>query len=581
LENTSNEGFLKQSFAERGVQDRLLADPTVLRPPSAPLPARHYQNTDPEEEMSDFKNASNTNLTLAENRQRMLGAIQYLRGEFGRAYPVVINDQPVSNGVWFESVNPACPAEIVGRVTEASRTEVDLAVAAARQAFAAWQNTTAASRANLLRKVADRLEIRRFELAATMILEVGKPWREADADVTEAVDHWRYYAHQIERIEARPRLRNLPGETNMLTYSPGGVCAVIAPWAFPLAILSGMTSAALAAGNTVVMKPARQASVLAAKLIEILQGVGVPAGVVNFVPGTGSAVGAQLVEHRDVEIVAFTGSFAVGAAVLRGGAVVQPGQAFIRKLIVEMGGKNAIIVDDDADLDGAVQAVIESAFAFAGQKCSSCSRLIVLQGVYDSFLQRLREATESIPVGPAEAPSTIVGPVIDEAGRKRILEYVEMARRNGQLFFEAKLPPVCAEGFYVPPTILVDVPPASRLAQEELFGPVLAVMKAEDFDQAMAMANGTRYALTGGLFSRSPAHIERARREFAAGNLYINRRITGSQVDAQPFGGFKLSGTGVKAGSPDYLLHFMNARCITENTTRSGFVPSEKPTQVS
>ncbi len=580
LENTSNEGFLKQSFDERGSHQRLLADPRLLRPTSAPPPARHYQNTDPEEPMSDFKNASNTSFAAAENRKCMLGALQYVRGDFGRSYPIVIHDQPVTQDAWFDSINPSRPAEVVGRIAQATRTEIDLAVSAARQAFAGWRTTTAALRADLLRKAAERLEMRRFELAATMVLEVGKPWREADADVTEAVDHWRYSADQIERIEARPRLRNLPGESNTLCYSPKGVCAVISPWAFPLAILSGMTSAALAAGNTVVMKPARQASVVAAKLVETLQGVGFPPGVVNFVPGAGAVIGQHLVEHRDVQIVAFTGSYVVGASVLRAGAMVQPGQAYIKKLIVEMGGKNAIVVDDDADLDGAVHAVIESAFSFAGQKCSSCSRLIVLSGVYEAFLQRLKEATESLPIGPAEEPSTMVGPVIDEPARKRILEYVEVARRNRQVYAEAKLPPICREGYYIAPTILVEVAPESRLAQEELFGPVLAVMRANDFEQALEIANNTRYALTGGVFSRSPAHIEKARREFAAGNLYINRRITGSQVDAQPFGGYKLSGTGVKAGSPDYLLHFMDARCITENTTRSGFVPHERSAAV-
>jgi RHH-type proline utilization regulon transcriptional repressor/proline dehydrogenase/delta 1-pyrroline-5-carboxylate dehydrogenase len=425
------------------------------------------------------------------------------------------------------------------------------------------------------------MEMRRFELAATMILEVGKPWREADADVTEAVDHWRYYADQIERIEARPRLRNIPGEDNMLTYSPKGVAAVIAPHAFPLAILSGMTSAPLAAGNTVLMKPARQASVVAAKLVEMIQGVGIPAGVVNFVPGPGATIGQYLVEHSDVNLVAFTGSYEVGSGVLRAGASGRPGQSFIKKMIVEMGGKNPIIVDDDADLDGAIQAVVESAFAFAGQKCSSCSRVIVLSGVQDTFQSRLREAVESVPIGPADAPATVVGPLIDEEARRRVQEYIDIGRAEGRLLVQAELPPECHDGYFVPPTVFTDVKPDARVAQEEIFGPVLTVIRADDFEHALQIANNSPYALTGGLFSRSPAHIQRARRDFAVGNLYINRRITGSQVDAQPFGGFKRSGTGVKAGSPDYLLHFMDARCITENTLRSGFVPDEEHTEVS
>ncbi len=585
LENTSNEGFLKQGFGDRGSHDRLLADPAVARPPSAALPSRHYRNTDPEEPMARFVNASNTNFAAASNRQKMAGAIQYVRGDFGRSYPLVINGQSVTTESWFESHDPSHPSQVIGKVASATIADVDRATAAARKAFATWRTTSASTRADILRKAADRLEMRRFELAATMILEVGKPWREADADVTEAIDHCRYYAEQIERIESRPRLRNIPGEDNMLTYSPKGVCAVISPWAFPLAILTGMTSAALAAGNTVVMKPARQASVVAAKLVEVFEQAGLPPGVLNFVPGSGETIGRHLVEHGEVNVVAFTGSQEVGAGVIRAGAVVRPGQSFIKKMIVEMGGKNAVIVDDDADLDGAVQAVIESAFAYAGQKCSSCSRLIVLDGVYDAVCTRLREATESLNIGPADEPATLVGPVIDDEACSRIRRYFELGRQEGRLLVEAKLPSECAEGHFVAPTIFIDVAPEARIAQEEFFGPLLAVIRARDFEHALEIANGTRYALTGGLFSRSPAHIDRARREFAVGNLYINRKVTGSQVDAQPFGGFKLSGTGVKAGSPDYLLHFMDARCITENTLRSGFVPNEvqrkSPTEVN
>ncbi len=581
LENTSNEGFLKQSFEDRGTHERLLADPTVTRPPSEPLPSRHYRNTDPEEPMSTFSNASNTSFASLANRRKMIGAIGYIRGELGREYPLVIDGQHVSTEEWFTSHNPSDPSESIGRVAQATTADVDRAVAAAYKASQAWRATPAVQRASLLRGVADRMEMRRFELAATMVLEVGKPWAEADADVTEAVDHCRYYAEQIERIEARPRLRNIPGEDNMLTYSPKGVCAVISPWAFPSAILTGMTSAALAAGNTVVIKPARQASVVAGKLVEILQDAGAPDGTVNFVPGAGDVAGSYLVEHGDVHVVAFTGSRDVGTSVIRNGANVRPDQSFIRKMIVEMGGKNAIIVDDDADLDGAVQAIIESAFAYAGQKCSSCSRLIVLDGVYETLCARLRDATESVIIGPAEAPSTIVGPVIDDTARTRIQKYIELGRRQGRVLVQADLPRACVDGYFVAPTVIVDVKPDARIAQEEIFGPVLAVIRAGDFDEALEIANSTCYALTGGLFSRSPAHIRRARREFAVGNLYINRRITGSQVDAQPFGGFRLSGTGVKAGSPDYLLHFMDARCITENTLRSGLVPGEAHSKVS
>ncbi len=580
LENTSNDSFLKQSFSDRQSHEKLLADPAVAQPPSSPPPARHYQNTDPEEPMFDFINASNTNFAVADNRKKMLGAINYVRGEMGCEYSLLINNESVIAEPFTQSLNASNSTEVVGRVARAFSSEVECAVAAARKAFPNWSQTLAAQRADFLRKVADRLESRRFELAATMILEVGKPWRESDADVTEAIDHFRYYAGQIERIESRPRLRNLPGEDNMLTYSPKGVCAVISPWAFPLAILSGMTAAALAAGNTVVIKPAGQAAVLAAKFVQILKAIGLPSGVVNFTPGEGASVGRQLVEHGDVNIVAFTGSRQVGAEVIRAGSVVRPEQPFIKQMIVEMGGKNAIIVDDDADLDGAVEAIVESAFSFAGQKCSSCSRLIVLEGAYGPLMDRLRDAVASIIIGPAENPSTMVGPVIDAEARDRILNCIKQADTGRTESYQAELPTTCRDGFFVPPTIITDVKPDAGIAQEEIFGPVLAVIRARDFDHALDIANGTRYALTGGLFSRSPANIERARREFAVGNLYINRKITGSQVDAQPFGGFRLSGTGVKAGSPDYLLHFMDARCITENTLRSGLVPSEKCTEV-
>ena len=576
LENTSNEGFLKQSFQDRRSDEELLADPAIAQPPSAPLPTRHYVNTDPEEPMSTFINASSTSFTSDANRKNMLSAIEKVRGEQNREYPMFIDGGSVKAAELFTSHNPSNPTESIGRIAQATVADADRAVAAAVKASTNWRMTEAATRASLLRKVAERLESRRFDLAATMILEVGKPWREADADVTEAIDHCRYYAQQIEHMEARPRLRNIPGEDNMLTYSPKGVCAILSPWAFPLAILTGMTSAALAAGNTVVVKPARQASVVAAKLLDIFRDVGFPSGVANFLPGVGETVGRHLVEHSDVHVIAFTGSRDVGTGVIQCGARVRPQQSFIKKMIVEMGGKNAIIVDDDADLDGAVQAIIESAFGFAGQKCSSCSRVIVLQGVYDALCLRLCEATESVTIGPADAPSTLVGPVIDDAARTRIQDYIKLAHSEGTLLVQAKLPAECDDGYFVAPTIFKDVDPNARVAQEEIFGPLVTVIRAADFDEALRIANDTRYALTGGLFSRSPARIERARREFAVGNLYINRRTTGSQVDAQPFGGFKLSGTGVKAGSPDYLLHFMDARCITENTLRSGLVPQQQ-----
>lgn len=581
LENSSNEGFLKQSFSDKVKHDALLRDPAEVRPPSAPLPERFYQNTDPEDDMSTFVNASTTNFAAPENQEKMRGALQYVRGANGGVKPLIIGGNAITTGETCESHNPSNTREIVGTLSLATTADAEKAAAEARRAFPEWSSQPAATRAGLLRKVADRLEDLRFELAATMVLEVGKNWREADADVTEAIDHWRYYADQIEHIARRPRLRNIPGEDNMLTYVPKGVCAVLSPWAFPLAAASWMTSAALAAGNTVVLKPARQASILCSRLVEIAHGEGIPPGALNFLPGVGEIVGRHLVEHSDVNIVAFTGSSVVGEQLLRAGNVVHPGQGFIRKMIVEMGGKNAIIVDDDADLNGALQAIIESAFSFAGQKCSSASRLIVLDEIYSEMESRLRDALSSLVIGPADSPSTQMGPVIDRAGKQRIESYLELGKSEGEIVAQAPVPAECSAGYFVPPTVIGGVGADSRLAQEEIFGPVLTMLRAKDFDDALKIANNSRYALTGGLFSRSPEHIERAQREFAVGNLYINRKITGSQVDAQPFGGYKLSGTGVKAGSPDYLLHFMDARCITENTARSGFVPSTEHSEVS
>jgi len=581
LENTSNEGFLRQGFADRASYARLLSDPATAKPPSAPLARRDYQNTNPEEPMGMFKNATNTSFTNAVNRKKMLGAIEYVRKDFGRTYSVVIDAKDVSSREYFASHNPSNPSESVATVGLATIADADRAVASAGKAFGNWRRMSAKERGARLRALADKMEDRRFELAATMILEVGKPWREADADVTEAIDHARYYAEQIERIETHPRIRNLPGEANMLTYAPKGVCAVISPWAFPLAILTGMTTAALAAGNTVVVKPARQASVIAAKLVEMIHDVGFPSGVVNYLPGDGAVIGRHLVEHADVRVVAFTGSEKVGREVIQSGARVHPGQSFIKKMIVEMGGKNAIIVDDDADIDGAILAIVESSFSYAGQKCSSCSRVIALDAVFDVVATRLKESVESLTVGPADIASSNVGPVIDETARRRILEYIELGTKEGRVLAQGPVAGDQAGGYFVPPTVLTDLARHSRLAQEEIFGPVLVLFRAKSFAEALDIANDTRYALTGGLFSRSPANIEHARREFAVGNLYINRRITGSQVDAQPFGGFKLSGTGLKAGSPDYLLHFMDARCITENTTRSGLVPRDQRTNAS
>jgi RHH-type proline utilization regulon transcriptional repressor/proline dehydrogenase/delta 1-pyrroline-5-carboxylate dehydrogenase len=380
----------------------------------------------------------------------------------------------------------------------------------------------------------------------------------------------------MDRLERSPRIRNIPGEDNVLRYEPRGVCVVLAPWNFPLALLMNMTAAALAGGNTVVMKPSTASPIVAAVAAEMFREVGLPPGVLNYLPGSGAQIGPHLVGHLDVQVIAFTGSCEHGLEIIRHAGTQSPGQRHIKKVIADMGAKNAIIVDQDAELDEALGGILESSFAYAGQKCTACSRVVVLEPVYDAFCRKLVNALQSVPVGPPESPGTLVGPVIDAAAREAIRAAIEQGRGEGRLLIERDVSDQPDGGYYVGPTVFADVQPDAVIAQEEIFGPVLAVFKAYDFEEALRIANDTRYALTGGVYSRSPKNLEQARREFHVGNLYINRKITGSRVDVQPFGGYKLSGMGAKAGSPDYLLQFVHQRTITENTLRHGFAPTEE-----
>jgi RHH-type transcriptional regulator, proline utilization regulon repressor / proline dehydrogenase / delta 1-pyrroline-5-carboxylate dehydrogenase len=413
-----------------------------------------------------------------------------------------------------------------------------------------------------------------FELAAWEVYECGKTWREATADIDEAIDFCEFYATAAIQLQSEQGV-DVPGEENRFEYLPRGVVGVIAPWNFPLAILTGMTAAALATGNTVVVKPAEQSTVVASFLVEILREAGLPLGVLSFVPGLGEVAGVRLVEHPDVALVVFTGSRAVGLAINAQAAEVsrQKGVVNIKRVIAELGGKNAIIVAADADLDEAVAGVMKSAFGYQGQKCSACSRAIVLPEVYELFLNRLVAATKSLKLGPPEDPATSVGPVIDGEAFERIQRYIEIGKQEGKLALALDPGPLAEQGWYIGPHIFADVLPTARIAQEEIFGPVLAVLRASDLDEALRIADGTDYALTGGIFSRSPAALERAKREFLVGNLYLNRSITGALVNRQPFGGFKMSGIGSKAGGRDYLLQFVIPRTITEHTVRRGFAP--------
>ena len=407
-------------------------------------------------------------------------------------------------------------------------------------------------------------------LAAWQVLEVGKQWDQAYADVAEAIDFLEYYGREMIRI-ARPReMGGQPGEVNHYFYEPRGLAAVIAPWNFPLAISCGMCSAAMVTGNCVLYKPSGLSSVVGFTLAELFRDAGIPPGVFNYVPGRSSVMGDHLVGHPDIDIVAFTGSLQVGLGILERASRVPPPQAHVKRVIAEMGGKNAIIIDDDADLDEAVVHVIQSAFGFQGQKCSACSRVIVVEPIYDRFVSRLVEAARSLRIGPAEDPSCQVGPLVEKAAQERVLRYIEIGKSEGTLVLFREVP---QEGFYAPLTIFTGIRKEHRLAQEEIFGPLLSVMKAGTFSEAIEIANHTRFGLTGGVFSRSPLHLEEARRDFMVGNLYLNRGITGALVGRQPFGGFKLSGIGSKTGGPDYLLQFMNPRVVTENTMRRGFAP--------
>ncbi len=579
LENTSSQSFVRMSGAEDQPDDVLLAAP-VDSPVRSPAFRRSTGETPPKDGTTSttpapkgFHSEPLRRFAAAAERKNFADAIAHVRGQLGGDYPMVIGGKEIRTPTQMISHNPAQPEQIIGRVASAGPDHAQAAIVAAKSAFPPWAALTPQERAEFLFRAADDMRARRDQLSALQIFEVGKTWREADGDVVEAIDFLDYYGHEMLRL-ANGIAMNRPGETNQLEYQPRGVAAVIAPWNFPLAILTGMTAAALATGNTVVMKPAPQSPIVAYGLMEALRcRVGLPAGVVNFLPG-GDEAGAALVQHPDVAVIAFTGSLAVGCKINVAGAQVQPGQDHIKRVIAELGGKNGIIVDSDADLDDAVAGTVASAFGFAGQKCSAASRVIVLAEIYDVFLKRLVEATRSIRVGLPEETSSYMGPVVDAAARDRIMAAIEAGKTQARCVLQHEVPN--STGYYVGPTIFADVDPQSALAQEEIFGPVLSVIKARDFSHALQIANGTRYALTGGLYSRSPANLARARREFRVGNLYLNRKITGAVVGHQPFGGMKLSGMGSKAGGPDYLLQFMEPKTITENTLRRGFAPSDQ-----
>ncbi len=592
LENTSNEGFLRAKFADKVSEKRLLRDPNeILRdngngalsfsnPTTSmttaiqdrPQTGKVSRETPPGD---TYENAPLINFSVPENQDKMRAALRDMRGNLGKKFPLTINGEKVWTNTLFKSLNPSDPDQVVGFAAEAGIPEAERAVAAARAAFKKWSRTPFEERAQLLERVGAILERRRFELSALEVFEVGKPWAEADGDIREAIDFCLFYAQQM-RLIGRPRLtQRVPGEVSYQHYWPRGVVLVIAPWNFPMAILCGMVSAGIVTGNTVIMKPSEQSVIIGAMLMEIYEEAGVPPGVLNFINGKGSVVGAHMVDHKEVDLIAFTGSREVGLRIWESAGKTREGQRELKHVICEMGGKNAMIVDADADLDEAIVDSIYSAFGFQGQKCSALSRLIVLEENYDRVLERLLGAAAGVRVGNPEEPGIVVGPVIDEAAYRRILEYIEIGKSEATLAYQAKeVPP---KGYFIPPTIFTDVKPNMRIAREEIFGPVLSVIKVRNLDEAIEVANGTDYALTGGFFSRSPGNIERVKAQLEAGNVYINRSCTGAVVGRHPFGGFKMSGGGTKAGGGDYLLHFVVPRVVCENIMRHGFAPEDIP----
>jgi len=577
LENTANDSFLRQTFVEGAAVDELVRPPQTSADLGADLFRLPVVQPTEVSAPGPFRNQPHADFSREENRAAYAAALARVKADLGRHYPLRIGGRDIETARTLDSVNPAAPDEVVGTVAYGGRAEAEAAVAAARAALPAWRGAAPADRAAVLFRAAELMRAQTLELSALMTLEAGKPWREANADVDEAIDFLEYYGREMLRLGTPRHMGHAPGEHNVYFYQPRGVALVVAPWNFPLAILTGMTSAALVAGNPVIVKPAGPTPVVAAHLVRILEAAGAPPGAIDFLPSPGGEIGDFLVRHPGVDLIAFTGSMEVGLHIISQ-AAQYPAEDGVKKVIAEMGGKNAIIVDSDADLDVAVTETVISAFHYAGQKCSAASRVIVLEAAHDEFSKRLAEATRSLRVGPPEDPATRVPPVITADARQKIEDFIARGKEEATLTAAAE-PPRGGwpdGGYYVAPHVFTDVRPDAVIAQEEIFGPVVAVMRARDLDEALTMANGVRYALTGGLISRSPAAIARTRREFRVGNLYINRGITGALVERQAFGGFKMSGVGSKAGGPDYLLQFLEPRVITENTLRRGFAPPDE-----
>nr|MBO2469195.1 L-glutamate gamma-semialdehyde dehydrogenase [Bacillota bacterium] len=510
----------------------------------------------------DFKNEPLTDFSKEENRRAFEEALRKVEAELGREYDLIIGGERIKTDRKVQSINPSNIDQVVGVVSQADTALAEKAVQAALKAFETWKRVPAEARARYLFKAAAILRRRKHEFSAWMVYEAGKSWAEADADTAEAIDFMEYYGRQMIKLAERQPLVRIPTEDNEMYYIPLGVGAVIPPWNFPLAIMVGMTTSAIVTGNTVVLKPASTTPVIAAKFMEILEEAGLPAGVVNYVPGSGGEIGDYLVDHPKIRFISFTGSKEVGLRIYERAAKRHPGQLWLKRVIAEMGGKDSIIVDSSADLELAAQGIVVSAFGFSGQKCSACSRAIVLEDVYDQVLELVAEKTKALKVGDVRNPDVFTGPVIDEKAYNKILSYIEIGKNEGRLVVGGGKGE--GNGYFIQPTIFADVDPQARIMQEEIFGPVVAFTKAKDFDHALEIANNTEYGLTGSVYSRNRFNLEKAREEFHVGNLYFNRKCTGALVGVHPFGGFNMSGTDSKAGGPDYLLLFTQAKVVSE-----------------
>lgn len=509
-----------------------------------------------------YKNEPFTNFALEENQKAMLEALKLIDSEKGKHYPLVINGEKIDTEEKIVSKNPSNFNEVLGTTAKATTELAEKAVQAATTAFESWKNVCPSERANYLFNAAAIIRRRKHEFSALLVEEAGKIWAEADADTAEAIDFLEYYGRQMLKYAKGMEITPIPNELNECRYIPLGVGLVVAPWNFPLAILVGMTAAAIVAGNTVIMKPASTTPLIAGKFMEVLEEIRLPKGVVNFLPGPGGAVGDYLTAHPQIRFINFTGSKEVGLRINKMAADVAPGQKWIKRVVAEMGGKDFILVDSEADLDAAAKAIVASAFGFQGQKCSACSRAIIVEDVYDEVVAKVAEETKKLKVGPAREYGVNVSPVIDDKAYNKILEYIEIGKGEGRLLAGGEK--AGENGYFIAPTVIADVDRNARIAQEEIFGPVVAIIKAKDFEDGIAIANGTVYGLTGACFSKNRSKIEVAKRELHAGNLYINRKCTGALVGVEPFGGFNMSGTDSKAGGADYLLLFLQAKTIGE-----------------